>query len=235
MRKVSIAFLALTMIFAMTSCKKTCEHDYKSSVTREATCARKGEKTFICRECGDTYTESIPKNDNHVYTSEVTKEATVTETGVKTYTCTLCGHSYTETIAKIQSHWTKINDTDQFGDETEEYTVVGVFDDIDNEYQLLIFYDTNAFMIFDGDYQTGTPVTFSKAPYVYLETKDSAGKVRQYDLKVAGDCFLFADDDSLKNSIRNNEEMSIAVSAYYNDSLHSYAFKVNNIGLAEYL
>lgn len=39
-------------------------HDYESSVTRETTCAKKGEITFVCKNCKDTYTKDIDKLDH---------------------------------------------------------------------------------------------------------------------------------------------------------------------------
>lgn len=39
-------------------------HYYTSSVTKEATCASAGVRTFKC-DCGKSYTESIEKNSNH--------------------------------------------------------------------------------------------------------------------------------------------------------------------------
>ena len=76
--------------------------DYTEEVTTAATCTTPGVKTFTC-SCGDTYTESIPVDENaHNYTSEVTTAPTCTEDGVKTYTCSHnAEHTYTETVAKL--------------------------------------------------------------------------------------------------------------------------------------
>lgn len=81
-----------------------CTHDYTEAVTKEATCAEEGVKTFTCSKCGDSYTEAIEKSD-HSYTEAITKEATCAEEGVKTYTCAGCGDSYTESIAKVAHNW----------------------------------------------------------------------------------------------------------------------------------
>ena len=72
-------------------------HSYTSTVTKEATCAAAGVRTFTCGACKDSYTEAIPATD-HSYTSTVTKEATCTAAGVRTYTCGACKDSYTEVI-----------------------------------------------------------------------------------------------------------------------------------------
>lgn len=71
-------------------------HSYTSRITKEATCAEKGVKTYTCT-CGDSYTEDI-ETIPHTYTSAVIKDATCAAKGVTTYTCT-CGDSYTEDIA----------------------------------------------------------------------------------------------------------------------------------------
>lgn len=41
-------------------------HYYFSSITKEATCAENGVRTFKC-SCGKSYTESIPKNTYHTW------------------------------------------------------------------------------------------------------------------------------------------------------------------------
>ena len=60
-------------------------------MTKEATCAAKGERTYTCTVCGEPRTEEIPATGNHVWDEgKVTKEPTATEKGEKTYTCTVC-------------------------------------------------------------------------------------------------------------------------------------------------
>lgn len=76
-------------------------HSYTSKVTKEATTTDTGIRTYTCSNCGDTYTETIPKlpeeKHTHSYKATVTKQPTCTENGTKTYTCS-CGDSYTESI-----------------------------------------------------------------------------------------------------------------------------------------
>lgn len=76
--------------------------DYTSTITTPATHIKEGVKTFTC-ECGDTYTESIPKLEGHTYSSKITTEPTHIIVGIKTFTCE-CGDSYTEEIAKLEGH-----------------------------------------------------------------------------------------------------------------------------------
>ena len=45
----------LVLSYTITSC----DHNYSSSVTKEATCTAAGTKTYTCSICGDSYTESI--------------------------------------------------------------------------------------------------------------------------------------------------------------------------------
>jgi len=42
-------------------------HKYTEIVTKEASCTEDGEKTFVCNECGETYTEVIPASGHSVY------------------------------------------------------------------------------------------------------------------------------------------------------------------------
>lgn len=79
-------------------------HSYTSTVTKEATTNEEGVRTYTCKNCGHSYTESIPKlpeeKHTHSYKETVTKQPTCTENGTKTYTCS-CGDSYTESIPAI--------------------------------------------------------------------------------------------------------------------------------------
>lgn len=69
-------------------------------VTEAATCKKEGIKTYTCKNCGETKTESIPKTEHQWDNGKVTKEATCKEEGSKTYTCSICGDTKTEAIPK---------------------------------------------------------------------------------------------------------------------------------------
>lgn len=69
-------------------------------VTEAATCKKEGTKTYTCKNCGETKTESIPKTEHQWDNGKVTKEATCKEEGSKTYTCSICGDTKTEAIPK---------------------------------------------------------------------------------------------------------------------------------------
>ncbi|MCH5198331.1 MAG: leucine-rich repeat protein, partial [Oscillospiraceae bacterium] len=74
----------------------------KGTVTKAATCAAVGVKTYTCTACGATKTESLAKINDHKWDDGVvTKEPTKTSKGVKTYTCTVCEKIKLETIPKL--------------------------------------------------------------------------------------------------------------------------------------
>lgn len=74
-------------------------------VTEAATCKKEGTKTYTCKNCGETKTESIPKTEHQWNNGEITKEATCKEEGSKTYTCSICGDTKTEAIPKKDHTW----------------------------------------------------------------------------------------------------------------------------------
>lgn len=74
-------------------------------ITKEATETEEGIKTYTCKNCGETKTESIPKTEHQWDNGKVTKEATCKEEGSKTYTCSICGDTKTETIPKKDHTW----------------------------------------------------------------------------------------------------------------------------------
>ena len=76
-------------------------HSYTATVTKAATCISTGIMTYTC-ECGDYYTETIPKK-THTYTSHDDEPATCLKEGVRSYTCSVCGYSYTEVIP-VKAH-----------------------------------------------------------------------------------------------------------------------------------
>ena len=56
-------------------------------ITKEATETEEGIKTYTCKTCGETKTESIPVTSHHWDQGTITKKATCTENGEKTYHC----------------------------------------------------------------------------------------------------------------------------------------------------
>lgn len=85
---------------------KATGHSWNSGkVTEAATCKKEGTKTYTCKNCGETKTESIPKTEHQWDNGKVTKEATCKEEGSKTYTCSICGDAKTEAIPKKDHTW----------------------------------------------------------------------------------------------------------------------------------
>ena len=71
-------------------------HNYTAAVTKAATCAEEGVKTYTC-SCGHSYTEPIAKTahsfGDYIYNDDATTEAD----GTKTATCSVCGATDTVT------------------------------------------------------------------------------------------------------------------------------------------
>ena len=240
------AFLCIVLLLlpsVLTGCK--CEHQYTFSVTKAATCASEGERTYTCTLCGDTYTETIAKTTTHAYSSEVTKEATVTETGIKTYTCSVCGDTYTEKIDKIFSHWEIGYYVDDFGDETSDAYVMGKFFGTfsnsatrSSDLTVLIYLNndspnTTQIRLLEYGYHKAT---FSSLDTIILKTKNSDGHTRTFYMKyIYGD--LYSTDRGLADEILNSSQLSIVIttSSEYQTIPDTYNFKINNNGLNELL
>lgn len=71
-------------------------HNYTAAVTKAATCAEEGVKTYTC-SCGSSYTEAVPviahSFGDYVYNDDATTE----KDGTKTATCSVCGATDTVT------------------------------------------------------------------------------------------------------------------------------------------
>ena len=65
-------------------------HNYTAAVTKAATCAEEGVKTYTC-SCGSSYTEAVPviahSFGDYIYNDDATTE----KDGTKTATCSVCG------------------------------------------------------------------------------------------------------------------------------------------------
>lgn len=71
-------------------------HNYAAAVTKAATCAEEGVKTYTC-SCGSSYTEAVPviahSFGDYIYNDDATTE----KDGTKTATCSVCGVTDTVT------------------------------------------------------------------------------------------------------------------------------------------
>ncbi len=79
-----------------------CTHSFDAGVvTKEPSCGTEGVKTFTCKLCKATYTESIPMTDNHQWSDwHVITEPTEEKEGVKQRTCSVCKKVESETLPK---------------------------------------------------------------------------------------------------------------------------------------
>ena len=76
-----------------------CQHNYTSTIDREATCTVPGQMTYTCSLCGHTYTEAIPAK-GHIWTvsqtvtTEYDEEGNLLQQGYTLYQCSVCGEQY---------------------------------------------------------------------------------------------------------------------------------------------
>ena len=76
-------------------------HSYVGEVTKEPTCTEKGEKTYTCEDCDDTYTEEIEAL-GHDLVKHDAKAPTCTEKGWKAYeSCKRCDYTTYEELAAL--------------------------------------------------------------------------------------------------------------------------------------
>lgn len=70
-------------------------HSYTSYVLQEATCSKKGIRSFVCT-CGSSYAELIElDSQNHSFKAVITPPAS-NASGFTTYTCVWCNYSYVD-------------------------------------------------------------------------------------------------------------------------------------------
>ena len=67
-------------------------HDYRQTASTAATCTEAGSVTYICADCGDSYTETVPAL-GHNY-------AAADDAGDTIYTCTRCGEQHSELLPR---------------------------------------------------------------------------------------------------------------------------------------
>lgn len=89
-------------------------HNYEEEIIREATCKKTGLKKYTCVNCGNTYTEAIPKTKHDWYLSG--KSTTTVSLGsgkirkeiTKFYECLICGDDKEVTTVKTSNKKKKI-------------------------------------------------------------------------------------------------------------------------------
>ena len=114
-RTIIVALSLILVLLAFTSCEEEVHvHTWdKGTVTKAATGAEKGVKTYICTGCKETKTEDIAIDPNNHTWDEgtVTKAASCTEKGVKTFTCTACKETKVDEIPAL-GHDLKVDTVD---------------------------------------------------------------------------------------------------------------------------
>ncbi|MBR5424118.1 MAG: leucine-rich repeat protein [Clostridia bacterium] len=88
------------------------------TIVSPATCAKQGEKEYVCTVCGETKREEIPKTDVHTYGNwTVIRRATADQEGLKTHVCAVCGAKEEQVIPKTNVQF-KPGDVDGDGEIT---------------------------------------------------------------------------------------------------------------------
>ncbi len=105
MKKIIALLLALSMLFALTSCGKDVENTPTKEITDETTSTTENLKKPTL-ENSPTETSELIEPHKHSYDSKVTTAASCVNDGVKTFTCD-CSDSYTEKIAAKGHKWSK--------------------------------------------------------------------------------------------------------------------------------
>lgn len=102
---------------------KATGHSWDSGkVTEAATCKKEGTKTYTCKNCGETKTESIPKTEHSFDEGKITKKATCTEDGLKVYTCKSCGETKEEVLKATGHQHTELRNEKKATCTEEGYT-----------------------------------------------------------------------------------------------------------------
>ena len=104
---VTVTYAGSTTMFVVNVTEKVHEHNYTSTVTKNATCTEAGIRTFTC-ECGDTYQESIDALGHDFGEWTVTKPATCTEKGIETRHCSRCDATETRETDKTEHVYTAV-------------------------------------------------------------------------------------------------------------------------------
>ena len=78
-----------------------CGHTYVANRT-EPTCVKDGSCTYTCKDCGYSYTETLPATNQHTYDGGVQIGETDTAPAMGKYTCQVCGY-VEERAAGVQS------------------------------------------------------------------------------------------------------------------------------------
>ena len=101
MRYFKSVLALLSVLLLLAACKKECEHEYQSEITKAASCTGEGVETFTCVHCEDKYEMPVPILEHTYEFEEVSLEPTCEKTGKEKYTCSGCGEAKYENIEKL--------------------------------------------------------------------------------------------------------------------------------------
>ena len=79
-------------------------HDYKAEITQDRTCTKDGIKTYTCKVCKDSYTQTVKKTGHSFYT-RTTKYVTCTTDGEEVTRCYNCDETKTKVIKAKGHEW----------------------------------------------------------------------------------------------------------------------------------
>lgn len=83
-----------------------CKHDWEEGkIATAPSCETAGEKTFTCRHCGKTRSETIAATGHNWDAGKITKNSSCETAGEKTFTCSHCGKTRSEAIAATGHSW----------------------------------------------------------------------------------------------------------------------------------
>ena len=89
-------------VFSFTIDLPAIGHDYEDTIV-PPTCTEKGYTTHTCKNCNDTYTDTITPALGHNCNYQVSASPTLEASGLLQGTCTRCGLAFEETLPKLNT------------------------------------------------------------------------------------------------------------------------------------
>ncbi len=100
---LAVCVICSTVVVAFAA--EECEHDYKETVLKAATCQASGVSKFVCEKCDKSEYRATAIGKHTVKEGTLVETAaTCGEDGEKTYTCSLCEKEITEVIPATGKH-----------------------------------------------------------------------------------------------------------------------------------
>ncbi len=81
------------------------KHSYESKITKKAACETAGERTYTCKICGDSYTESIAATGHKTVKDKAVAATCITDGKTEGSHCSVCGRVIkAQTVIKAAGH-----------------------------------------------------------------------------------------------------------------------------------